>query len=172
MRTAEDVTTLSWDDARELARESEVLLAAVPTYSGQGSAEHRDRNWQTRVTGTTAAYFDINAEVLAAGRAFSEREVAQRSRVAVLGDTVWQELADQAGDLFEMMTSYDQSIKKTDVAVNEIVRNMIVPMDDLEHILIRVMADRHVLRVRGDTAMSGVDEMRRWRSCKEVAVAP
>jgi len=85
---------------------------------------------------------------------------------------IWQDLADQAGDLFEMMTSYDQSIKKTDVAVNEIVRNMIVPMDDLEHILIRVMADRHVLRVRGDTAMSGVDEMRRWLSCKEFAVAP
>jgi len=85
---------------------------------------------------------------------------------------IWQDLADQAGDLFEMMTSYDQSIKKTDVAVNEIVRNMIVPMDDLEHILIRVMADRHVLRVRGDTAMSGVDEMQRWLSCKEFAVAP
>jgi signal transduction histidine kinase len=85
---------------------------------------------------------------------------------------IWQDLADQAGDLFEMMTSYDQSIKKTDIAVNEIVRNMIVPMDDLEHILIRVMADRHVLRVRGDTAMSGVDEMQRWLSCKEFAVAP
>ncbi len=85
---------------------------------------------------------------------------------------IWQDLADQAGDLFEMMTSYDQSIKKTDVAVNEIVRNMIVPMDDLEHILIRVMADRHVLRVRGDMAMPGVDTMRSWLSCKEFAVAP
>lgn len=85
---------------------------------------------------------------------------------------IWQDLADKAGDLFEMMTSYDQSIKKTDVAVNEIVRNMIVPMDDLDHILIRVMADRHVLRVREDTDMSGVDTMRRWLSCKEFAVAP
>ena len=63
MRTAENVTTLSWDDARARERGSEVLLAAVPTYSGQGSAEHRDRNWQTRVTGTTAGYFDVNAEV-------------------------------------------------------------------------------------------------------------
>ena len=99
VRTAEDVTTLTWDDARELERQSEVLLAAVPTYSGQGNAEHRDRNWQTRVTGTTAAYFDINAEVLAAGRGFDEREVAQRSRVAVLGDTVWQELADRGNPL-------------------------------------------------------------------------
>lgn len=95
VHTAENVTTLTWDDARELERESGVLVAVVPTYTGPGNAEYRDRNWQTRVTGTTAAYFDINAEVLAAGRTFSEQEVAQRSRVAVLGDTVWQELVDR-----------------------------------------------------------------------------
>ncbi|MCK9995641.1 MAG: hypothetical protein KAH56_05085 [Candidatus Krumholzibacteria bacterium] len=85
---------------------------------------------------------------------------------------IWQDLADQPGDLFEMMTSYDQSIKQTDVAVNEIVRNMILPLDDVENILIRVMADRHVLRVRGDTTMSGVDTIRRWLGCSEFAVAP
>ncbi len=85
---------------------------------------------------------------------------------------IWQDLADQPGDLFEMMTSYDQSIKQTDVAVNEIVRNMILPLEDVENILIRVMADRHVLRVRGDTAMSGVDTIRRWLGCSEFAVAP
>ncbi len=85
---------------------------------------------------------------------------------------IWQDLADQPGDLFEMMTSYDQSIKQTDVAVNEIVRNMTIPLDDVENFLIRVMADRHVLRVRGDTAMSGVDTMRRWLGCTEFAVAP
>ncbi len=85
---------------------------------------------------------------------------------------IWKDLADQPGDLFEMMTSYDQSIKQTDVAVNEIVRHMTVPLDDVEHILIRVMGDRHVLRVRDDTVMSGVDTVRRWLGCTEFAVAP
>jgi len=85
---------------------------------------------------------------------------------------IWQDLADQPGDLFEMMTSYDQSIKQTDVAVNEIVRNMTIPLDDVGNILNRVMADRHVMRVSGDTTMSGLDTMRQWLGCTEFAVAP
>jgi putative ABC transport system permease protein len=94
VRTADAVVNLSWDEARELEVESDVIVAAAPTYSGQGNAEFRDRNWRTRITGATATYFDVNNEVLAVGRAFTDREVAQRSRVAVLGDTVWKELFD------------------------------------------------------------------------------
>jgi len=85
---------------------------------------------------------------------------------------IWQDLADQPGDLFGMMTSYDQSIKQTDVAVNEIVGNMKASLDEVENVLIRVMADRHVLRVRGDSGISGVDTVRRWLGCAEFAVAP
>jgi len=85
---------------------------------------------------------------------------------------IWKDLADQPGDLFEMMTSYDQSVKQTDIAVNEIVGNMNVSMDDLEHILIRVMADRHVFRVRENTNMTGADTVRQWLGCTEFAVAP
>ena len=85
---------------------------------------------------------------------------------------IWEDLADQPGDLFEMMTSYDQSIKQTDVAVNEIVRHMSVPLEDQEHLLVRVMADRHVLRVRGDTSVPGVESVRKWLGCAEFAVAP
>jgi putative ABC transport system permease protein len=95
VRTAATVISLTWDDAREIEKESEVLLSAVPTYTGQGNAEYRDRNWQTRMTGTTPTYFEVNNESLVVGRAFSEREVVQRSRVAVLGDTVWEELFDR-----------------------------------------------------------------------------
>jgi putative ABC transport system permease protein len=94
VRTADAVVNLSWDEARELEDESDVIVAAAPTTSGQGNAEFRDRNWRTRITGATATYFDVNNEVLAVGRAFTDREVAQRSRVAVLGDTVWKELFD------------------------------------------------------------------------------
>jgi signal transduction histidine kinase len=85
---------------------------------------------------------------------------------------IWQDLADQPSDLFEMMTSYDQSIKQTDVAVNEIVGRMAVPLDDLEHILIRVMTSRHVLRVREDSEIPGVENVRQWLGCTEFAVAP
>ena len=97
VRTNQNVVNLTWDDAREIEIESGVISLAVPTFSAPGSAEYRDRNWQTRVTGATASYFAINNETLAEGNPFSEHEVAQRSRVAVLGDTVWNELFDRYG---------------------------------------------------------------------------
>jgi putative ABC transport system permease protein len=91
-RTAESVDTLSADDARQLLAESQVISVVVPTYSGQGNAEFQGVNWQTRITGTTPEHLEVNNDALSAGRFFTEREVAQRSRVAVLGDTVRAEL--------------------------------------------------------------------------------
>jgi len=92
VRTAEGVTSLTWEDARELAATSAVLTRVVPTYSGPGNAEYRDVNWSTRVTGTTAAYAVINSDEIVRGAFFEPRDVAQRSRVAVIGDTVRKEL--------------------------------------------------------------------------------
>jgi putative ABC transport system permease protein len=95
VRTADSVINLTWDDARELQAESSVLTETVPLFTRAGNAEFRDRNWQTRMTGITESYFRVNNETLATGRAFDTREVAQRARVAVLGDTVWKELFDR-----------------------------------------------------------------------------
>jgi putative ABC transport system permease protein len=92
VRTAQSVTSLNWEEARLLERESEVIVQTAPTYSGPGNAEFRDRNWTTRATGVTSAYFEINNETLVAGRAFDAHEVDRRFRVAVLGDTVRTEL--------------------------------------------------------------------------------
>lgn len=92
VRTADIVTSLTREDAQRIEAESAAIAAAVPTYSGAGSAEYRDVNWQTRVTGTTPAHFPVNNDTIAVGRAFSDREVLQRARVAVLGDTVREEL--------------------------------------------------------------------------------
>ena len=96
VRTGEGVVNLSQDQAREIESQSEVITLAVPNFSGPANAEYRDLNWRTRVTGTTSAYFQVNNERLAAGRSFDEREVDQRARVAVLGDTVWEELFDRS----------------------------------------------------------------------------
>jgi len=92
VRTAESVDTLTADDARQLLAESQVISVVVPTYSGQGNAEFQGVNWQTRITGTTPEHLEVNNDALSVGRFFTDREVAERSRVAVLGDTVRAEL--------------------------------------------------------------------------------
>jgi len=101
VRTAEGVTSLTWDDARELEATSQAVTKAVPTYSGPGNAEHRDINWTTRVTGTTPDHFEVNGDDLSAGSLFDDRDVVQRARVAVLGDTVRHELFGDANPLGE-----------------------------------------------------------------------
>ena len=83
-------------DAQTIARESAAIVAAAPTYSGPANAEYRGRNWQTRLSGTTADHFEINNDRLAAGRVFDAEERARRARVAVLGDIVWNELFDRS----------------------------------------------------------------------------
>ncbi len=85
---------------------------------------------------------------------------------------IWHDLADQPSDLFGMVTSYDQTIKVTDVAVNEIVRHMNIPLDDEANILIRTMSEGHVRRIAGDVDQSGVETLRHWLGCHEFAIAP
>jgi signal transduction histidine kinase len=85
---------------------------------------------------------------------------------------IWHDLADRPADLFEMMTSYDQSIKNTNAAVNEIVRKMVVSLDRTDHILVRAMHERRVARVTGDMTFPGADELRGWLGGGQFAVAP
>lgn len=85
---------------------------------------------------------------------------------------IWHDLADRPADLFEMMTSYDQSIKNTNAAVNEIVRKMVVSLERTDHILVRAMHERRVARVTGDMQLPGADELRGWLGGGQFAVAP
>ncbi|MBM4130706.1 hypothetical protein FJ250_06715 [bacterium] len=85
---------------------------------------------------------------------------------------IWHDLADRPGDLFEMMTSYDQSIKNTNAAVNAIVRRMTVPLVPGEHLLVRAMLERRVERVTPDRNLPGADELRGWLGGGPFAVAP
>ena len=85
---------------------------------------------------------------------------------------IWHDLAGKPGDLFEMMTSYDKSIKQTDVVVNQIVRHMTVPLGDDQNLLVRAMFDRQSQRVTQDLDLSGAATIRHWLGCSEFAVAP
>jgi len=93
----------------------------------------------------------------------SSREEAER---------IWRDLADQPTDLYEMMTSYDLSLKKTDVAVNDIVRHLKVDLDQEDHVLIQAMHSRRVVHVTEQDTIAGLDDVRRWLGVSRFAVAP
>ncbi|MBU2501770.1 MAG: ATP-binding protein [bacterium] len=85
---------------------------------------------------------------------------------------IWHDLAYQGGDLFSMMTSYDQSIKQTDVAVNEIVRHMVIPLDQESNVLVRSMQERQARRITPGMILPGVATIQSWLGYGEFAVAP
>ncbi|MFZ1683658.1 MAG: ABC transporter permease [Candidatus Zixiibacteriota bacterium] len=87
-----DVVSLTWDDARQLAATSGVITETVPVFSGNASAEYRDKNRSTRVTGTTSAWFPVNNAQPSEGRVFTPQELLDRARVCVIGATVRKDL--------------------------------------------------------------------------------
>ncbi len=93
----------------------------------------------------------------------SSREEAER---------IWRDLADQPTDLYEMMTSYDLSLRETDVAVNDIVRRLKVDLAQEEHVLIQAMHGRRVVHVTERDQSPGLDDVRRWLGVSRFAVAP
>jgi putative ABC transport system permease protein len=92
VRTASSVVNLTWDDAREILETSDVIIETIPIFSGNASVEYKDKNWNTRINGTTPEYATVNNSEPIEGRFFTDEEVAQRSRICILGATVHQEL--------------------------------------------------------------------------------
>ncbi|UCC44766.1 MAG: ABC transporter permease [Candidatus Zixiibacteriota bacterium] len=92
VRTASGVVNLKWDDAREIENSSGVINVCVPTYSASAMTEYQDKNWSTRVTGTTPDYETVNNSSPIEGRYFTEAELMERSQVCIIGATVHTEL--------------------------------------------------------------------------------
>ena len=85
---------------------------------------------------------------------------------------IWVDLADTEVDLFEMMTSYEHSIKTTDTAVNKIVDQMSVSLNETDNLLIKAMVNREVQHIKPEMDRPGADTIREWLGTSEFALAP
>ncbi len=101
VRTGANVVNLTWEDARDIVSASRVITEIVPYSSGQAVAEYQDKNWNTRVTGTTIRYQDVNNDHPIEGRYFSADEINQRAQVCILGATVNEKLFESQSPVGE-----------------------------------------------------------------------
>jgi len=85
---------------------------------------------------------------------------------------IWRELAGQSAELLEMVAQYDQTIRETDVAVNQMVTAIEVDMTRTDHTLIKTLTEAHVRRVSPESEEAGAAELRAQLNCREFAVAP
>jgi len=86
-----NVPTLTVRDARAIA-ELPSIAAVAPMQPGSSQLVYGSNNWNTQVYGTTPSYLDVRDWRLASGYAFTDTEMRSASRVALIGQTVVQQL--------------------------------------------------------------------------------
>ncbi|MBU1425509.1 MAG: ABC transporter permease [Gammaproteobacteria bacterium] len=83
--------TLTVDDADAL-RELPELNAVAPAVPGTAQLVYGPNNWSTRVYGTTPGYLTVRNWEIASGSGFTDSDVRSATRVALLGQTVAENL--------------------------------------------------------------------------------
>ena len=90
------VNTLTVEDALAIRDEIPEVLAASPEVRSQRQVSYGNRNWFSRIYGQSADYLRIRRWPMESGRMFSEEDVARANKVAVVGQTLVDELFDGA----------------------------------------------------------------------------
>jgi putative ABC transport system permease protein len=84
--------TITEDDAYAIAREVDGVAAAAPTTRGSAQIVYGNLNWSSVIQGVTPDYFFVRDWELAAGRTLGQQDVDAATKVAVIGQTVAQNL--------------------------------------------------------------------------------
>ncbi len=86
------VSTLTSDDAKAIKDECSAIKDVAPVWGGVTQVVYGNQNWNTSVTGTTPPFFDIREWPIATGRIFNEQEISGAVKVAVIGQTIVENL--------------------------------------------------------------------------------
>lgn len=84
--------TLTIQDAIAIQEEIPEVVAASPEVRSQRQVIYGNRNWFTRIYGQSADYLQIRQWPLESGRMFDIDDVARATQVAVIGQTLVEEL--------------------------------------------------------------------------------
>ncbi len=95
--------TLTNQDAKAITREISGVEAVAPTVSQQCRLVYGNQNWKTSVQGATPEFFALRNYSLAAGASFSSSDETMRNRVAVIGQTVAENLFGNASPVGQMI---------------------------------------------------------------------
>jgi putative ABC transport system permease protein len=101
---------LTEDDAAAIAREIAEVEAVAPTYRGGAQVVFGNANWSTQVFGITPDYITVRNWTLESGRMFESAEMSGAGKVALIGQTVADELCGDVDPL-------DQTIRIKNVPV-------------------------------------------------------
>lgn len=84
--------TMKASDGNAIEEKVAGISLAAPVLSDAGQIVYGNANWSTSIMGTDNRYFEIRDWDLAYGRYFSETDIKNAGKVAILGTTVVKEL--------------------------------------------------------------------------------
>ncbi|MBI4429987.1 MAG: ABC transporter permease [Ignavibacteriales bacterium] len=76
------------EDSEAIKRSSNAVEAVVPEFNRNAQVKYENRNWNTRIIGTTPDYEWVRNFYVADGRYFNNQEERAAAKVAVVGSTV------------------------------------------------------------------------------------
>ena len=85
-------STLTVDDAEAIQKECPAVAEASPYHHGAAQIVYGNLNWSTDVQGTTPNMLIVRDWEVASGRMFTEDDVRSSAKVAVLGQTIVENL--------------------------------------------------------------------------------
>src|SRR5439155_7246216 len=91
--------TLTEEDARAVALEVPAAEVAAPTVRGTAQTVYGNTNWSTIIQGVTPEYLVAREWGIADGKMFGQEDVDAATKVAVLGQTVAQQLFGESDPL-------------------------------------------------------------------------
>ena len=86
------VVTLTEDDAKAIAAECPSVSAVAPAVRGGVQVVYGNNNWATTAQGVTPDFMTIRDYTMMSGQFFTDQDVDSAAKVAVLGETVAQNL--------------------------------------------------------------------------------
>ena len=95
--------TITDDDAWAIQREIPLVEAAAPSVRGSGQVVYGNLNWGTTLQGITPEYFTAREWGVTDGRLLTQEDVDGAAKVALLGQTVSQNLFGDADPLGQVI---------------------------------------------------------------------
>jgi putative ABC transport system permease protein len=80
--------TLTMGDAEAIQKECPSVAYVAPVHNGVGQVVYGHQNWSTGVVGTTPSMLIVRDWTLSSGRAFTDQDVKNATKVCLLGQTV------------------------------------------------------------------------------------
>jgi putative ABC transport system permease protein len=83
---------LKLSDAEAITRQASSIEAVVPELNRNAQVKYENRNWNTRIIGTTPEYETVRNFPIVSGRYFTQSEAHTSSKVAIIGATIVENL--------------------------------------------------------------------------------